>query len=151
MTAPKDLKIVISGQSENATRLNIRAGKFNLIIDEPQSVGGTDAGPSPVQVLLMALAGCINVTGHHIAKEKGLRLNGMQLTIEGIMNPAAFYGTSFEERAGFKQINVSVDADFSGASYQEIEEWLKETERRCPVTDNIMVNTNVSVKIKEKK
>ena len=146
---PKEIKVAVKGQSENATRLNLSAGKFNMIIDEPQSAGGTDAGPSPIQVLLMSLAGCINVTGHLVAKQKGLQLNGMKLTIEGVMNPAAFYGASFDERAGFQQITVTVDADFNGASQKEIEDWLKETEDRCPVTDNIKAVTNVSVKIKD--
>lgn len=146
-TIPKEIKVTIRGQSENATRLNLSAGKFNMIIDEPQSAGGTDAGPSPIQVLLMSLAGCINVTGHLVAKQKGLQLNGMKLTIEGVMNPSAFYGTSFDERAGFQQITVTVDPDMHSATREEIDAWLKETEDRCPVTDNLKAVSNVSVKI----
>ncbi|NMC11382.1 MAG: OsmC family protein [Chloroflexi bacterium] len=144
---PSEIKVVVRGQSENETRLNLTAGQFSSVIDEPRSLGGTDAGPSPIQVLLMALAGCINVTGHVIAKEKGLQLNGMQITIEGVMNPAAFYGISNEDRVGFKQITVMVNPDFTQATEQDIEAWLKETEERCPVTDNIKSDTNITVKI----
>jgi len=148
-TLPKELKVRVRGQSENATRMNLSVGKFNMVIDEPLNFGGTDAGPSPIQVLLMSLAGCINVTGHLVARQKGLQLNGMKMTIEGVMNPSAFYGTSFEVRAGFQQITVAVDADMNGAGKKEIEDWLKETENRCPVTDNIKTVTNVSVFIKD--
>jgi uncharacterized OsmC-like protein len=148
-TLPKELKVRVRGQSENATRMNLSVGKFNMVIDEPLNFGGTDAGPSPIQVLLMSLAGCINVTGHLVARQKGLQLNGMKMTIEGVMNPSAFYGASFEVRAGFKQITVAVDADINGAGKKEIEDWLKETENRCPVTDNIKTVTNVSVFIKD--
>ena len=148
-TLPKELKVRVRGQSENATRMNLSVGKFNMVIDEPLNFGGTDAGPSPIQVLLMSLAGCINVTGHLVARQKGLQLNGMKMTIEGVMNPSAFYGTSFEVRAGFQQITVAVDADINGAGKKEIEDWLKETENRCPVTDNIKTVTNVSVFIKD--
>ena len=42
---PNELKVVVRGQSENPTRMNLSSGKFNLVIDEPQSFGGTDAGP----------------------------------------------------------------------------------------------------------
>ena len=148
-TIPSEIKVTIRGQSENETRLNLTAGRFNTVIDEPRSLGGTDAGPSPIQVLLMSLAGCINVTGHLIAKEKGLHLNQMNITIEGVMNPAAFYGRSYEERAGFKQISVMVNPDFTNATEQDINAWLNETEERCPVTDNIKFGTDIMVKIQK--
>ena len=96
----------------------------------------------------MALAGCINITGHLVASQKGLKLNGMKLTIEGTMNTGAFFGTSFAERAGFQNIVVTVDADMDGASQEEMMSWLKETEDRCPVTDNIKAVTNISVGLK---
>jgi uncharacterized OsmC-like protein len=125
--------------------MNLTSGKFRMTIDEPPSLGGTDAGPSPIQVLLMSLAGCLNVTGHEVAKERGLALKGMKITIEGVMNPCAFIGCSFEERAGFQTIKVSVDADMAGAAREEIASWLEDTEKRCPVTDNIKADTSVAV------
>jgi uncharacterized OsmC-like protein len=125
--------------------MSLASGKFQMVIDEPPSLGGTDAGPSPVQVLLMSLAGCLNVTGHEVAKERGLTLNGMRIRIEGVMNPCAFIGCSFEERAGFQKIQVTVDADMPGASSEEMASWLEDTEKRCPVTDNIKADTSVAV------
>lgn len=141
----REMKVLITGESENPTRINLRAGKFTMTIDEPTSMGGTDAGPSPVQVLLLSLAGCLNVTGHEIARQKGLKLHGMKIRIEGVMNPCTFLGCSFEERAGFQEIDVKIDADFEGISPEEQAQWLKETEERCPVTDNIKADTTVRV------
>lgn len=64
------VKVRVRGESESPTKMLIKAGKFSITIDEPENMGGENAGPSPVQVLLMSLAGCLNVTGHQIAKEK---------------------------------------------------------------------------------
>jgi uncharacterized OsmC-like protein len=144
-TIKREVKVLVRAQSESPTRTNLTSGKFQMIIDEPPTLGGTDAGPSPIQVLLMSLAGCLNVTGHEVAKERGLALKGMKITIEGVMNPCAFIGCSFEERAGFQTIKVSVDADMDGATREEIASWLEDTEKRCPVTDNIKADTNVAV------
>ncbi len=144
-TDKREMKVLITGESENPTRINLRAGKFTMTIDEPASMGGTDAGPSPVQVLLLSLAGCLNVTGHEIARQKGLKLHGMKIRIEGVMNPCTFLGCSFEERAGFQEIDVKIDADFEGVGPEEQAQWLKETEERCPVTDNIKADTTVRV------
>jgi uncharacterized OsmC-like protein len=144
---PREVKVIVRGQSENPTRMHLTSGKFKLVIDEPENMGGTDIGPSPIQVLLMALAGCLNVTGHEVAKQRGLKLNGMKVKIEGVMNPCAFIGCSMEERAGFQNINVTVDADMEGVCREEMESWLEETEKRCPVTDNVRAYTNISVAI----
>lgn len=143
----REMKVLVTGESENPTKINLESGKFKMIIDEPKMMGGTDEGPSPIQVLLMSLAGCLNVTGHEIARQKGIQLNGMKIKIEGVMNPCTFIGCSFEERAGFQNIVVTVDADMPGVTDEEKASWLEETENRCPVTDNIKADTTINVSI----
>jgi uncharacterized OsmC-like protein len=141
----KQMKVTVRGESENPTKINLTSGNFKMVIDEPKGLGGTDEGPSPVQVLLMSLAGCLNVTGHEVARQRGMKLNGMKIMIEGVMNPCAFIGCSFEERAGFQTIKVTVTPDVEGATREEIDDWLEETEKRCPVTDNIRATTEIVV------
>lgn len=140
------VNVRVHGESENATKMNIRSGKFKMIIDEPENMGGTNAGPAPVQVLLMALAGCLNVTGHEVAKQRGLKLNKLKIDIEGNMNACKFIGCSYEERAGFQHIMVKMKPDFEGViNEEEIHDWAIETESRCPVTDNLKDSTEISV------
>jgi uncharacterized OsmC-like protein len=92
----------------------------------------------------MALAGCLNVTGHQVAKERGLELLKMKISIDGEMNPCTFMGCSYEERAGFH--NIKVKPVFGKEnSKQSIQDWLIETEKRCPVTDNIKEGTQIDI------
>lgn len=144
----REVKVIVHGESETPMQMKIRSGKFEMIIDEPENMGGTNLGPSPIQVLLMALAGCINITGHQVALQRKMKLNSMKIKIDGNMNPCTFIGCSYEERAGFQTINLYVDADFENASPEDIESWLKETEERCPVTDNVRQSTTINVGIK---
>ena len=144
-TEKREVKVTVHGESESPMRMKIKSGKFEMIIDEPEHMGGTNLGPSPIQVLLMSLAGCINITGHQVAHQRGMKLNGMKIKIDGNMNPCTFIGCSYEERAGFQNINLKVDADFENATPEEIDSWLKETESRCPVTDNIKESTKINV------
>lgn len=141
----KEVSVTVHGESESPMRMKIKSGKFEMIIDEPEHMGGTNLGPSPIQVLLMSLAGCINITGHQVAKQRGMKLNGMKIKIDGNMNPCTFIGCSFEERAGFQTITLKVTPNFENATKEEIESWLKETEERCPVTDNIKNFTKVNL------
>jgi len=145
MEHKREVNVMVHASSESATRMKLKSGKFQMIIDEPKPMGGTDEGPSPIQVLLMALAGCLNVTGHEVAKQKGLKLNGMEIKIEGKMNPCTFIGCSYEERAGFQKVVVHVKPNFENATSQQIDEWLQETEERCPVTDNIENATQIKI------
>lgn len=146
MTREKmEIKVMVEGKAESPTRMNIKSGKFSMVIDEPEQMGGTDLGPSPMQALLMALAGCLNITGHFVARERNLKLNDMDIHIEGIMNPGTFMGMPSNDRAGFREIQVHIDADFDRASTEDIEQWLHDTEARCPVTDNIKQKTNIVV------
>ena len=147
MDKKREMSVSITGESQNPTKITLKSGNFSMIIDEPKEMGGTDEGPSPIQVLLMSLAGCLNVTGHEIARQKGLTLHGIKIGIEGVMNPCTFLGCSFEERAGFQNINVKIEPDFTDATQQQIDEWLKETEERCPVTDNIKAGTSLAVSV----
>ena len=141
----RQVNVTVHAESETPTRMKVRSGKFDMIIDEPANMGGSDKGPSPIQVLLMSLAGCLNITGHEIARQKGMKLNGMKIKIEGSMNPCNFMGCSFDERAGFQTINVSVHADFENETPEAIAIWLEETESRCPATDNIKDSTKINV------
>ncbi len=94
----------------------------------------------------MALAGCLNVTGHQVAKERDLDLIKMNISIDGEMNPCTFLGCSYDKRAGFQNIKVKVKPVFGKEnSKQSIQDWLVETEKRCPVTDNIKEGTQIDI------
>ena len=100
-------------------------------------IRGTDDGPTPVDYLLAGLAGCINVVGHVIAKEMGFELRGMDIQLEGDLNPARFMGKSKEQRAGYKEIRVKITPD-SDADEATLEKWLGIVEDRCPVSDTLV-------------
>jgi len=142
-TIGRPVNVRVHGISESATKMKLQSGKFKMIIDEPENMGGTNEGPAPVQVLLMALAGCLNVTGHEVARQRGMKLKKLKIAIQGNMNACNFMGCSFEERAGFQKIYVYLNPDFEEATDAEIESWAKETEVRCPVTDNIKDATEI--------
>jgi len=140
------MTVKIHGNSESETRLNVQAGNFKMIIDEPEQMGGSNLGPTPVQVLLMALAGCLNVTAHEVAKQQNLGLKSLNIEIEGNLDACTFMGCNDANRAGFENINVNLNAEFEKIHMQDtINNWLAETEKRCPVTDNIQSMTNIAL------
>jgi uncharacterized OsmC-like protein len=143
-----DLKFRIKAKSENATKTVVKARGFEIIVDEPKALGGDDAGANPVEYVLAALSGCLNVVGHMIAKELNFELRGVEINMSGDINVDRLFGTSMEERAGYKNIEVTMKPDCD-ATPKVLEEWLKLVEDRCPVSDNIGNATPINFKLKK--
>lgn len=144
-----DLKFKIQAHSENPTKTIVNARGFNIIIDEPQKLGGTNEGANPVEYILAAFSGCINVMGHAIAKEMDFELRGMTIEMSGELNPARFMGSGFSERAGYKQIDVTIKPDCD-VSQEVLNKWLRAIEDRCPVSDNLSHETPINLKVEER-
>ncbi|NLB20652.1 MAG: OsmC family protein [Clostridium sp.] len=141
------IKFNIKARSENPTKTVVEARNFKIIVDEPKNLGGTDAGPNPVEYVLAALAGCMNVVGHVVAKEMNFELRSLELEIEGDLDPGKFMGTSMKERAGYKEIRVVLTPD-ADADKEILDKWIEAVEQRCPVSDNIANATPVKVAYK---
>jgi uncharacterized OsmC-like protein len=141
-----DLKFSISATSETPTRVQVKARSFTMYVDEPPQLGGEDKGANPVEYLLAALAGCLNVVGHMVGKEMNMQLDGLAINIEGVLNPAKFQGKSNAERAGYKEINVTIEAK-TNAPEDVLKKWIETVESRCPVSDNIANPTPVKLNV----
>ena len=59
----------------------VRAGKHAFLADEPVSVGGTDKGPTPYDLLAAALATCTTMTLRMYAAHKGLDLESATVRV----------------------------------------------------------------------
>jgi uncharacterized OsmC-like protein len=145
----EDLKFRVQAHSENSTKTVVKARGFEIILDEHESLGGTNQGANPVEYILAAFCGCINVMGHVIAKEMDFELRSMKIKMCGNLNPERLFGTSFKERAGYKGIDVSIEPDCD-ASVEVLEQWLQKIEDRCPVSDNLREVTPISLLLKGK-
>lgn len=141
------LKFAVKTQSKNPTKTVVEVRGFKIIIDEPESLGGTNDGANPVEYVLAAFSGCLNVIGHIVAKEMGFTLRGIEFEIEGDLDPAKLFGQTTEERAGYKEIRVNIKPD-TDANRQILEKWLEVMESRCPVRDNIANPTTVKIALK---
>jgi len=140
------LKFSVNAKSENPTKTIVEARGFKLIIDEPESLGGTDDGPNPVEYVLAAFAGCLNVVGHVVAKEMGFKLDGIQFELEGDLDPARFLGKSYAERAGYKEIRINIMPN-TDVDKETLDKWLTIIKDRCPVSDNISNSTPVKISL----
>lgn len=62
-------------------RTEVRAGRHRLVADEPTELGGTDAGPTPYDLLLASLGACTSMTLRMYASRKGWPLQEAVVTL----------------------------------------------------------------------
>lgn len=120
-----------------------------FIIDQPKMAGGNDEGPNPLEIFLSSLPACICAIGRIIANQKRIKLEGIEVEVEGDIDKDFLMGKTTEGRAGFTEIRsfVHIDADMTKA---EKEAFLKEIALRCPIADNMIFTSVVIPSVVEK-
>jgi uncharacterized OsmC-like protein len=108
--------------------------QHGLVVDEPPTLGGTDAGPSPVELALASLGTCQAITYRVWAAQLGIALADVRVEAEGDIDLRRFFGLDDEVRPGFGAIRLRVELEGpeSPARYQELAEAV---DRHCPVLD----------------
>jgi len=72
--ASKDLNFKVNGKNIGLTKYQGYARNFELIVDEPEVLGGEDSAANPVEYLLAGYAGCLNVVFGIVAKELNIEI-----------------------------------------------------------------------------
>lgn len=113
-----------------------------VLIDQPVAAKGTGTGPTPLQMLLFAIGGCIGTIGRIAAFQQKINLRGMQVKVEGDYNPAGLLGKATDDRVGFTEIRISavIDADLTD---EQKRQFLDEVCQRCPLHDNLSHTSTV--------
>jgi len=144
MASMKTVKVTARGPDN--WLITTQAGKHTALVDQPESLGGNDQGPSPLDYVFVALAGCFITVGKIIAGQKRINLRGMEVEISGDINLDVLRGKDDTQRAGFQKIivNLKVDADLSD---EEKRQFAEEIDLRCPVSDNLIRTTPFEVNI----
>jgi len=81
LEGPQGQVTVIGGGVGEGFAQEVFARDHRLRADEPASVGGTDTGPTPYDLLLAALGTCTSMTVRMYAERKGWPLEGVRVTL----------------------------------------------------------------------
>lgn len=117
-------------------RTECRTGPHTVVIDQPATFGGTNAGPTPLELQLMAVGGCIAGIGRIVANQRRLAIRSISVVVEGELETDRSLGKPTQARAGFGVIRakVDIDADLSQAEKQRL---LRDIDERCPISDGL--------------
>lgn len=140
--ATKTVKVESNLDSKFKIESDVRG--HSITVDQPANAGGSDAGPTPLEYLMISLAGCIGSIARIIAMQKKLEIRGMKITAEGDLNVDGLLGKSTDDPVGFQGFRVTAEID-SDMSAEEKEAFIHEVDSRCPVSWNLLNASNVTI------
>lgn len=118
---------------------------FVLQADEPTVLLGANQGPNATEALLYALASCLNTSLIFHASAQGVKIEELEIKLEGNLDVRGFLGLDESVRNGYQNIEITfkVKAD---ASDEKIRELCELAQKRSPVFD--IVSHGVPIRAK---
>lgn len=122
--------------------VDVKCGNHRIVMDQPAHAAGQDLGPTPLELILAAVAGCFGTIGRLLAHQRKIDLRGMRFEIRADYDPAGLLGRDTSARPGFQALRVLVEID-ADLSAEDKQAFLLEIERRCPLADNLTHGTQL--------
>jgi len=119
---------------------------FSFDTDHPEVFAAEDNGATPVEVVLVALVGCLTGGIASVAQHRGIQLRSVKATLEAGMDLAGIMGIDANVRNGFDGITVKYDID-ADATHDEIAAVVAQSQKRSAVFDILTNPTNVMVEV----
>ena len=120
--------------------------EYSYDTDHPEIFASADKGSTPVEFVLVGLAGCLTAGIASVAQNRNIQLNSVRATIEAPMDIQGILGIESDVRNGFDSITVKYDID-ADATEEEIAALVAQSQKRSAVFDIITNPTNVNVEV----
>lgn len=128
---------------QDGVKVKTTARQFELIIDEPKSLGGTDTGMNPVEALLASLGACQSIVARVYAPKFGVKLDDFRVEVEGELDLDGFFDRA-AVRPGYSDIRYTFYIK-TDSPQEKVEEFIRFLESKCPVGDTIANPVNVQL------
>ena len=117
---------------------------YRFDTDHPEIFASEDKGATPVEMLLVGLAGCLSAGVAAVAQYRNIQLRSVKATLEAGMDLQGILGIDDKVRNGFDAIRVHFDID-ADATPEQIAALVAQSQKRSAVFDVITNPTDVHV------
>src|SRR6202521_818248 len=136
----------VDSRQVDGLRSEARIRQFSLTVDEPPTLGGSDAGPNPVELVFVALATCQEITYRAYATALGIPLESVSVRLEGLLDLRGFFAVKDDVRAGFSEVRGVVNLK-SSAPAAELAKLKEVVDAHCPVLDILRAPLPVDIQL----
>lgn len=139
----------VKSSGAGALHRRVKIREFSVDVDEPQSLGGSNKAPNPVELALASLATCQEISYHLHAAAMGIPLREVTVSLTGSIDLRGFFAADGDVRPGFSDIRGTVRFD-STASQEELAALKEAVDLHCPVIDLFRNPTPVEIAFQPK-
>jgi len=122
---------------------------FELLIDAPGGLDGTNEGPSPLLVILSSIGACIIAVTRFWAKIMDIEIEEMKVFSRGHINLGAIFGLDDSKLAGYDDLEPVIRIK-ANASEEKINELMDNVFKHCPVINNFGGASPITPKVQIK-
>lgn len=108
-----------------------------ITVDEPPDLGGANAGPNPVEFVLVALGTCQEIMYSAYAAVMGIPLDSVSVTLRGYLDLKGLFGIDPHVPSGYTRIELDTVID-SPADPRKVQELVNMVQTHCPVLDTLI-------------
>jgi uncharacterized OsmC-like protein len=137
----------VNSKLEHGFHSEIKARDFEFISDEPESLGGENEGPNPVEYVLGALAACQEIVIKAHAGQLGIKLKSVKVDVSGDLDLHGFFDLS-KARPGFTDVRYQTFIETEENDPVKLQKLKDLSIENCPVLDIIKNPVPVSGKVK---
>ena len=119
---------------------------FTFDTDHPEIFAAEDNGATPVEFVLVGLAGCLTAGVASVAQNRGVQLHSVTATLEGDMDLQGILGIDRDVRNGYSGIKVRFEVD-ADATDEEIASLVAQSQKRSAVYDIVTNPTDVTIEV----
>ncbi|MHA1106503.1 MAG: OsmC family protein [Promethearchaeota archaeon] len=128
----RNFNVTINSLDEGMqTEVIMGASKHRFVVDSPEPMGGTDAGPSPLLYLLGSLGACLMSLIRFWARIMNVQIDSIRINSRGHINLASIFGLAEDLLPGFDKIEPVITIK-SPESQEKIDELMDKVYAHTP-------------------
>ncbi|MFW9772499.1 MAG: OsmC family protein [Candidatus Heimdallarchaeota archaeon] len=145
-----ECEMLPDGMQVNCIMGNPAGEPFELLIDAPGGLDGTNEGPSPLLVILSSIGACIIAVTRFWAKIMDIKIEEMKVFSRGHINLGAIFGIDDSKLAGYDKLEPVIRIK-AHAPDEKINELMDKVFNHCPVITNFGGASTIKPKVQIRK
>jgi len=120
-----------------------------VLSDYGEAAGGTNQAPNPIELLLSAMAACVEAAFYEFAVHEGFVIRSLAVDVEGTLDLRGLFMID-DVSAGFKDVRYVFTIE-TPDDERKIRELAERVVAHCPVVDSLVKPTFISGDIRIKR
>ncbi|MFW9939071.1 MAG: OsmC family protein [Candidatus Thorarchaeota archaeon] len=141
-----ECEMLPDGMQVNCKMGNPGGDPFELLIDAPGGLDGTNIGPSPLLAILASIGACILAVTKFWAKIMNIEIEEMKVFSRGHINLGAIFGIDDSKLPGYDKLEPVIRIK-ANAPKEKIDELMEKVFSHCPVITNFGGASKIQPKV----